>query len=113
MLEDHPYLLAPDLPELLGWHIRDVLAIQVDFPLCRFDETVDRPQERGLSASREPDDHEDLTRPHLEVSVVYPMVEPVSFSTSALFFPERRISSACRALRPKTTEQLSTRMIGS
>src|SRR5215210_2485365 len=41
------------------------------------------------------------------------MVEPVSFSTSALLFPERRISSACLALRPKTTEQSSTRMIGS
>src|SRR5215218_8211558 len=42
-----------------------------------------------------------------------PMVDPVSLSTSALVFPERRISSACLARRPKTTEQSSTLMITS
>src|SRR5215212_350351 len=41
------------------------------------------------------------------------MVEPVSLSTSALLLPERLISSACWVRRPKTTEQPSTRMIGS
>src|SRR4028118_7539 len=41
------------------------------------------------------------------------MVDPVALSTSALLLPERRISRACLARRPKTTEQFSTRMIGS
>ncbi len=41
------------------------------------------------------------------------MVDPVVLSTSALLLPERRISRACLARRPKTTEQFSTRMIGS
>jgi hypothetical protein len=40
------------------------------------------------------------------------MVDPVSFSTSALLFPERRISRACWARRPKTTEHFSNRMRG-
>jgi hypothetical protein len=30
-----------------------------------------------------------------------------------LLFPERHISKACLARRPKTTEHFSTRMIGS
>jgi hypothetical protein len=41
------------------------------------------------------------------------MVDPVALSTSALLLPERRISRACLARRPKTTEQFSTRIIGS
>ena len=40
------------------------------------------------------------------------MVEPVARSTSALDFPDLRISNACWARRPNTFEQFSTRMIG-
>ena len=112
MLEDHSYLPAPDLPELLGRHLRNVVFVQVDLALGRLDKAVDHPQERRLATPREPDDHEDLTRLNLEVRVVDADGRP-SFSTSALLFPERRISRACRARRPKTTEQFSTRMIGS
>jgi hypothetical protein len=53
VLEDHPDLPAPDLPKLLGRHVGDVLAIQVDVALGRHVETVDGPQDGGLSAPGE------------------------------------------------------------
>jgi hypothetical protein len=70
VLEDHPDLLAPKLPELLGRHLGDVLAVEVNLAFGRLDQTVDYSQERRLAAPREPDDHEDLTRLYLEVRVV-------------------------------------------
>jgi hypothetical protein len=47
-----------------------VVFVQVDLALGRLDEAIDHPQERRLPTPREPDDHEDLTRLHLEVRVV-------------------------------------------
>jgi hypothetical protein len=66
----------------------------------------------GLPAPGEPDDHEDLTLVNLEARVKDPDGRPVSFSTSALLRPERRISSAICAPRPKTFERLSAPMMG-
>jgi hypothetical protein len=72
VLEDHPDLLAPDLPELLGRHLGDVIAVEVDPPLGRFDQAVDHPQESRFAAPRKPDDHEDLTRNHVKVRIIDP-----------------------------------------
>src|SRR5215207_3389962 len=72
VLEDHPDLSAPYLPALLGRHLGDVLAVEVDPPLGRLDEPVDHPQERRFAAPREPDDHEDLTRNHIKGRVEDP-----------------------------------------
>src|SRR3712207_2676325 len=50
VLEDHADLPAPDLPELLGRHLGDQLAVEVDLPLGRLVQAVDGPQDRGLPA---------------------------------------------------------------
>jgi hypothetical protein len=72
VLEDHPDLPASDLPKLLGRHVGDVLAIQVDVALGRHVETVDGPQDSRLSAPGEADDDENLARVHVEARVVGP-----------------------------------------
>jgi hypothetical protein len=60
VLEDHADMPSSDFPQLRGIHSADVASADEDLAEARLDQTVEEADERGLAATRQSHDAEDL-----------------------------------------------------